>query len=86
MANHKSAVKRAKQNIIRQFRNKTTRTKIKNVLKKATAVLETKDKKAAEAILVEAQSTMSKGVSKGVIHKNTAARKISRLSKKVASL
>lgn len=81
MANHKSAVKRARQNEIRRLRNKTTKTRIKSIVKevRSSAVKasseETKDK------LNTAQSVIDKASKKGVIHKRTAARKISRLTK-----
>lgn len=86
MANHKSALKRAKQNQIKQVRNRAVRTRIKNVVKQVLAAI--KEKPAAEAhdVMNMAQSVIDKGVSKGVIHKKTASRKISRLSKKIAAM
>ena len=81
MANHKSAVKRARQNEIRRLRNKATRTRIKSIVKDVRTSVgdasseDTKDK------LNTAQSVIDKASKKGVIHKRTAARKISRLTK-----
>jgi small subunit ribosomal protein S20 len=81
LANHKSAVKRARQNEIRRVRNKATKTRIKSIVKDvrtsagAASVAETKVK------LNTAQSGIDKAAKKGVIHKRTAARKISRLTK-----
>ena len=77
MANHKSALKRAKQNEIRRERNKTIKTRVKNVTKAVLA----SDAENAEANLKDAQSAIDKAAKKGVIHTRTAARKISRLNK-----
>jgi len=86
LANHKSALKRAKQNTIRQTRNKSVKTRIKNTVKDVRLAIEEKDVESAKEKLLLAQSTISKGAKKGVIHSNTASRKISRLSKQVSSL
>ena len=86
MANHKSAIKRNKQNLIRNARNthirSTMRTLVKNVREAAAA----EDKDAAQAALAKAIPYIDKTATKGVIHKATASRKISRLSKLVNSL
>ena len=80
MANHKSAKKRAKQNNVRRLRNKSVRTTLKNLEKKLrTAKEENSDKK--DEFLRQTQSAIHKAAKKGVIHKKTASRKISRLSK-----
>ena len=80
MANHKSAKKRAKQNNVRRLRNKSVRTTLKNLEKKLrTAKEENSDKK--DDFLRQTQSAIHKAAKKGVIHKKTASRKISRLSK-----
>jgi len=76
LANHKSALKRAKQNPVKNMRNKSVKTKIKNAVK---SVREADPENFAKAF-VAAQSIIDKGVKKGVLHKKTAARKISRLS------
>ncbi len=76
MANHKSALKRAKQNPVKNMRNKSIKTKIKNAVK---AVREATLVDSANAF-VAAQSAIDKAVKKGVLHKKTGARKISRLS------
>lgn len=86
MANHKSALKRAKQNEIKQLRNKAVRTRIKNAVKQVNAALEAGAAPDAKAILDKAKAIIDKGAAKGVIHKNTASRKISRLARKVAAL
>ncbi|MFP4475340.1 MAG: 30S ribosomal protein S20 [Desulfatibacillaceae bacterium] len=86
MANHKSAIKRARQNQVRNLRNRSVRTRIKNVVKQVRqAVDENSPEKAKEALHV-ATRVIDKGASKGVIHRNTASRKISRLAKQVKSL
>lgn len=81
MANHKSAIKRARQNEIRRLRNKASKTKIKNIVKTYQLVAkETPGEKTNEK-LNQAKSIIDKAAQKGVIHKKTAARKISRLTK-----
>ena len=84
MANHKSALKRAKQNETRRLRNKMTKSVMKNAVKNAVTANETGDEN-VEKLLREAQSTIARAAKKGVLHKNTAARKISRLTKAVNS-
>jgi small subunit ribosomal protein S20 len=82
---HKSALKRARQEKKRKVRNiaikSATKTSVKNVLK----AVEEKSENAAE-VLKSAASTLKKAAAKGVVHKNTASRKISRLTKKVNAL
>ncbi len=80
MANHKSALKRAGQNERRRLRNKAVQTRVKNVVKDVRlAVAENADDTAAR--LDAAKSAIDKAAKKGVLHKKTAARKISRLAK-----
>jgi small subunit ribosomal protein S20 len=81
LANHKSAIKRAGQNEIRRLRNKSTKTRIKSIVKdvRTTAAESSSDKTAAH--ITAAQSIIDKASKKGVIHKKTASRKISRLAK-----
>ena len=81
MANHKSALKRARQNENRRLRNKGVKTRVKSVVK---AVRTAGDDAAAK--LDEAKSVIDKAAKKGVIHKRTAARKISRLAKHANSV
>ena len=85
MANHKSAVKRAIQNEIRRIRNKSTKTRIKKVTKELRLSLNEDSSEITLKKLNTAQSTIDKAVKKGVIHKKTASRKISRLSKLVVA-
>ena len=83
MANHKSALKRARQNTIRQLRNKTYKTRIKNVVKTVRSAAGENSSETALNDLNTAKSVIDKAAKKGIIHKNAAARKISRLSKLV---
>ena len=80
MANHKSAIKRAQQNIKRLDRNKATRTKVKSIVKSIRLAADEKSDKEALSMLNTAKSLIDKAAKKGVIHKKTASRKISRLS------
>ena len=85
MANHKSAEKRARQNENRRIRNKSVKTKIKHVTKSVRLAADGASKDAAATDLKSAQSMIDKAAKKGIVHKRTAARKISRLSKLVNS-
>lgn len=80
MANIKSAKKRILVNETKAARNKAIKSKIKTVVKKVNAAIEAKDVDAAKAALLVAISDINKAASKGVYHKKTAARKISRLT------
>lgn len=86
MANIKSAKKRILVNQTKAARNKSIRSAVKTSMKKVEAAVAANDKAAASAALTDAISTISKAASKGVYHKNNAARKISRLSKAVNSI
>jgi small subunit ribosomal protein S20 len=81
LANHKSAVKRARQNEIRRLRNKATRTRVKSIVKEVRTSAGKASSEETKAMLNTAQSVIDKASKKGVIHKRTAARKISRLTK-----
>ncbi|MEJ2589679.1 MAG: 30S ribosomal protein S20 [Deltaproteobacteria bacterium] len=86
MANHKSALKRARQNDVRRVRNKGYKTTVKKAIKAVrTEVADSSPEKARED-LVKAVSIIQKSASKGIIHKNQAARKISRLTRRVNQL
>ena len=86
MANIKSAKKRILVAETRAARNKAIRSKVKTAVKKVEAAVAAKDKSAAQAALLAATSEIDKATSKGVYHKNTASRKVSRLSKAVNTL
>jgi len=82
LANHKSAKKRAKQNLVRRQRNRSVKTTLKTLEKKVRAATESGDDAALE-LMRQNQSALQKASQKGIIHKKTASRKISRLSKLV---
>ncbi len=87
MANHKSAEKRARQNLKRRLRNKMRKTRIKNLTKAVIAAIEEKQPEKALECLRKAQSYIDKiGHKKGTLHRRTASRKVARLSKKVSAL
>jgi len=81
LANHKSAVKRARQNELRRVRNKATKTRIKSIVKDVRISVKEASGEESKVNLNTAQSVIDKASKKGVIHKRTAARKISRLTK-----
>ena len=80
MANHKSALKRARQNIKRNLRNRSLRTALRTILKKYRALLEAKQVTEAQSGFPLVQKALDRAVTKGVLHKNTANRQKSRLS------
>ena len=82
MANHKSAKKRAKQNLVRRQRNRSVKTTLKTLEKKVRAAKAAGDDAAVE-LMRQNQSALQKASQKGIIHKKTASRKISRLSRLV---
>jgi small subunit ribosomal protein S20 len=86
LATHKSALKRHRQNQKRRLRNKIIRSQLKTSVKSYVTAIESKDKAAAQEAAKAAISTISKTASRGVIHKKTASRKISRLARKVNTL
>jgi len=86
LANHKSALKRIRQNEIRRTRNKSVKTRTRNIVKSVRAAVSENDSAKAAQELNAAQSIIAKAAKKGVLHKSTASRKISRLSKLVNTL
>ncbi len=86
MANTLQAKKRIRRNNKRAEINGARMSRIRTQVKKVEVACSAGDKAAAEAALKVAQPELAKGVAKGVLHKNTAARKMSRLSKRVAAL
>lgn len=86
MANHKSAEKRNRQAQVRRLRNKINKTKMKTAVKKVDEVLAAGSADDAKEVLRVATSVIAKTASKGTIHKKTAARKISRLAKRVNAM
>lgn len=86
MANIKSAKKRILVIDKKTERNKAIKSKVKTYIKRVYAAIDASDKSAATTALNDAISEISKAASKGVYHKNTASRKISRMSKAVNAL
>ncbi len=80
MANIKSAKKRILVNRTKAERNKSVKSGVKTAIKKVYAAIETGDKEAAKSALTAATSALDKAAKKGVYHKNTSSRKISRLA------
>ena len=86
MANIKSAKKRILVTETKAARNKAIKSEVKTSIKKVEAAVAANDKAAAQAALLAATSEIDKATSKGVYHKNTASRKVSRLSKAVSAM
>lgn len=86
MANTPQAEKRIRRNARRQAVNKARLSRIRTHVKKVESAIAAGDKAAAEAALRAAQPEIMRGVSKGVLHRNTAARKVSRLAARVTAI
>jgi small subunit ribosomal protein S20 len=86
LANHKSAIKRARQNEIRRIRNRSVKTRVKSVVKNVRQAVAAGSGEALDVQLKEAQSAIDKATKKGVMHKRTAARKVARLAKLTQSV
>jgi small subunit ribosomal protein S20 len=86
MANTPQAKKRARQADRRAEVNKTRRSRIRTFLRKVEEAIESGDQAAAKEALRLAQPELMRGVTKGIIHKNTASRKVSRLAARVKSV
>lgn len=86
MANHKSAEKRIRQTERRTALNRSRVSRIRTFLKKVEVAIASGDKAAATAAFLAAQPELDRGATKGVLHKNTVARKLSRLSGRIKAL
>ena len=86
MANTSSAKKRVRRDARKTATNVSRRSRIRTYIKKVEAAIEGGDKDAANAALKEAQPELMRGVTRGVFKKNTAARKISRLSQRIKAI
>ena len=86
MANIKSAIKRNKQNEKRRLRNRIFRGRARTAVKKARLAIDANDSDSARQATLEAISTLDKAAEKGVLHKNNAARRKSRLMRHLAAL
>jgi small subunit ribosomal protein S20 len=86
MATHVSAEKRIRQTATRTAVNRARVSRIRTYVKKVETAIAAGDKEAARTALKEAQPEMQRGAQKGVMHKNTVARKLSRLSARIKAL
>jgi small subunit ribosomal protein S20 len=86
MANSPSAKKRVRQSERRTEVNRDRRSRIRTSVKKVEETIASGDKSAAQAALKDAQPEIMRGAAKGIVHKNTASRKISRLSARIKAL
>ncbi len=86
MATHKSALKRARQSKIRRLRNMAYKTQAKRAVKEVRTAVSNNSADEARESLIRAVSIIQETASKGIIHKNTASRRISRLARQVNKL
>ena len=86
MANHKSAKKRIRRNLARAEINKSRISRIRTFIKKVDTAISVGNAEEAKQALKHAQPEIMRGVSKGVLHKNTASRKMSRLASNVKKI
>ncbi len=86
MANTSSAKKRVRRDTRRTEVNRARRGRIRTFVKRVETAIESNDKEAARAAFVAAEPEIMRGVTKGVLHRNTASRKVSRLAARIKSL
>ncbi|MEQ9814472.1 MAG: 30S ribosomal protein S20 [Azospirillaceae bacterium] len=86
MANHKQSKKRIRQTASRTAVNTARRSRIRTFTKQVELAIQAGDKEAAAAAFRKAQPEVQRGVTKGVLHRNTASRKISRLAQRIQAL
>ncbi len=86
MANHFSALKRARQTETKTAANRANKSRLRSALRFMREAIENGDKDAAKTALSAAASAVDKGVQKGVLHKNTASRYKARLNKRVKAI
>jgi small subunit ribosomal protein S20 len=86
MANHKSAEKRIRQTERRTIVNRNRVSRIRTFVKKVELAIASGDKAAAQEAFKAAQPEMQRGITKGVLHQNTVARKLSRMSSRIKAL
>lgn len=86
MANHKSAEKRARQTKRRTATNNARRSRVRSFIKKVETAIAAGDQASARDALKQAQPEIARGASKGALPKNTASRKISRLSARIKAM
>lgn len=83
---HKSAIKRHRQSVKHRARNQTIRTRVRHSLRDLREIIAQEDAAAAETKLRSVMATVQKAVTKGVLHRNSASRYVSRLSHQIAAL
>jgi small subunit ribosomal protein S20 len=86
MAHHKSAQKRIRRNAKREVINTARKNRIRSFIRKVEDAIDAGDKDSAAAALRAAQPEIHRGVNKGILHRNTAARRLSRLSTRINAL
>ena len=86
MANTKSAKKAARQTVRRTNANKGRRSRARSYARKVEEAIEAGDKKAAAAALKEAEPVLARTAQKGLLHRKTASRKVSRLAKRISAM
>ena len=86
MANTKSAKKAARQTVRRTNANKGRRSRMRSYARKVEEAIEAGDKKAAAAALKEAEPVLARTAQKGLVHRKTASRKVSRLAKRISAM
>jgi small subunit ribosomal protein S20 len=86
VANHKSAVKRYRQSRKRRTANRSSKSRLSSMVRDFEAVVASGDKKQAQASLRDVSQALAKAASNGLVHASMAARKTSRLSRRVAAL
>jgi small subunit ribosomal protein S20 len=86
LANHKSAFKRARQNEVKRTRNRSYKTRVKKAIREVRSAIEGNTIEQTQLNFPKAVSIIQKTASNGVIHRNQAARKISRLARRINQL
>ena len=86
MATHKSAEKRIRQTEKRTATNRSRMSRVRTFVKKVETAIETGDKQAAQSAFQVAQPELHRAITKGVLHKNTVSRKLSRLAVRINAL
>lgn len=86
MANHKSAIKRHRQSLKRRDANRSAKSAVRTAIKRAEAAAQEGNKTEAQELARKAESMMAKAVKKGLFHKATLARKVSRVQSKAAKV
>ena len=86
MANTSSAKKRVRRDERRTEVNRARRSRIRTFVKRVETAIESNDKVSAQAAFVAAEPEIMRGVSRGILHRNTASRKVSRLAARIKSL